>query len=125
MTSKDSLVKHIIKKRNINSKINNSIFEISKGKKQKKENIIKIRYLNKDYNKSKLLRIFGEKFVINNRNRCKILFSNKIIKYDIIKSEEKLIKIKLQFYDDPINLDSMFKGCTNLKDASEIKSKDI
>jgi len=120
MISKDSPVRHIIKKRNKNSKINNSILEISKRKQQKK-NIITILYLNKDNKSSKPIKLFGEKFITNNRNKYKIFINNKIIKNGLIKSEEELIKIKLRFYDDPIKLDFMLEGCINLIDVSGIE----
>ena len=109
----------IIIKNDLNSEIDTSIIDTSKGKKKNIDKIIKILYL-KEGDKVK---IFGEDFSKNNRNKYKIIYKNKKCKSKTFienKEKTKNIEIKLQIFEDISNLDSMFEGCINLKDSKEI-----
>ena len=83
-----------------------------------------IRYLPDN---SKKIRLFGTKFVANNKNKCKIIFNNQIndiydfyiINNDLknyIKSKDGILEIKLRINknENLTNMSHMFKDCTNL-----------
>ena len=77
------------------------------------ENIITIQYRN-DYGKIKL---FGETFIKNNKDKCKIIFNNKefeLLSYLNIKDNIDIIEIKLKIIKIITNMDHMFWGCTQL-----------
>ena len=75
----------------------------------------------------KYIRIFGENFVKNNKNKCKIIYKNKI--YDLkeyfeeiddnYNREAKEIKLKLIFWENITDMSYMFEGCSQLKSMSE------
>ena len=74
---------------------------------------------NIDYNK---LRIFGDKFVKNNKKKCKIIYNNKEIelkefhKFKNIRLYGKpIIKIYLKLVSFIINIEEMFSNCESLK----------
>ena len=88
---------------NANSRVNISLIELSKGRNQYNNNIIKSKYF---YDGNKV-RIIGKVFKDKIRNKCKIIFQNK--KYNLkefIDDEikTKFIKIKFQFLDSLFNL---------------------
>ena len=101
------------------SEIDNSIIDISKGKKKNSDKIIKIVYQKGNY----IVKLFGEDFIKNNRNKCKIIYNQKKNKLKTsIENEEnnKKIKIKLQLLEDLSNLDFMLEVCKTLIDFKEI-----
>ena len=78
---------------------------------------INIIYDIKEENK---IRIFGSKFVKNNRNICKMIIDNK--KYEIAeyfniekyKNNNNKLKIILKGIDNIKNMSNMFDGCSSL-----------
>ena len=85
-------------------------------------NEIHIKYeIKKDNNK---LRIFGDTFIKNNYNNCKIILNGKKLN---IKSElelknrkKKKIEIKLRGIKNIIYANGMFYGCSSLKSLPDI-----
>ena len=73
------------------SEIDNSIIDISKGTKKNSDKIIKIVYQKGNY----IVKIFGEDFIKNNRNKCKIIYNHKKTKLKTsIENEENIKKLK-------------------------------
>ena len=108
-----SQYKQIIIKGNTSNKFDNNILEESRGKRYNKDNIIEMIHLNE----SNRVKIFGNKFKDNNKNKCKIIYKNKKynLKEDIEEEKKnKYIILKLQFLEDFSSLDSMFEGCKSL-----------
>ena len=73
--------------------------------------------------KKEKVRMFGEKFVENNRNKCKIEYENREFEltefFDDIKNyyrREEIIKIKLKVKGNITNLSHMFDDCKSLVD---------
>ena len=78
------------------------------------------------------VKIFGETFVKNNKENCKIIYNNK--KYEIkeyindIDKNKDEIKIKLKGINKITNMSYMFSGCnalTSLPDISKWDTKNI
>ena len=77
-----------------------------------KKNIGKMIYKKTDNNK---ITIFNEEFKSNNMKRAKIIIKNK--QYDLkgnIQNQKQIFKIKIQFLDNIIKLNSMFRECKSL-----------
>ena len=81
---------------------------------------INIIYLNKY-----ILRIFGDKFVENNKDKCKIIYNDKeieinsyIINKESIKNNN--IELRLRIYKDISNISYMFYRCEYLKALPDI-----
>ena len=89
-------------------------------------NEIHIKYEIK--NKDEEIRIFGNKFVYNNYNICKIILNNKI--YNLIshlnlkkmKNKKKFIEIKLRGIKSIIFAQEMFYECSSLKSLPDISN---
>ena len=100
---------------------------LNKGKTLNYDKIVQLIYSIDKINRE--TEILNRKFVIVNKNRAKIVLNNK--QYNLkTKIENKnvkiLLKIKMKFLDNIINLDSMFKGCemlTLVKNFSNFNSK--
>ena len=88
------------------------------------QNEIIIQYLPEN---SKKIRLFGTKFVVNNKNNCKIILNNQIqeindifiINNDLrkyINSKNGILEIKLKINKNQslINMSHMFKDCSTL-----------
>ena len=78
-----------------------------------KKNIIKIIYQNENNSE---INLFGEEFVYNNRNKCKIIYNNNI--YELkpkikFKKNEQLI-LKLKIISNLTNMEKMFYNCSNV-----------
>ena len=114
------------------------IYKPNEDKKEKKEKMKKFR---REYNfklddakeySEDILRIFGKKYVVNNRNKCKIIYENKKYKLreyleDIDNNYKIKNIIKLKLYDS-INITDMsymFYGCYHLFSISESEKKNI
>ena len=109
------------------------IFEIYN--KMNCQNEIVIRYLPEN---NKKLRLFGTQFVLNNKNKCKIIFNNKIQEltdnyiidkdlknYIISKNGVFEIKLKLNKNENFTDMSYMFKDCASLialPDISELNT---
>ena len=87
----------------------------------KNEREINIIYFNK-YK----LRVFGDKFVENNKNKCKIICNDKEIEinsYIINETSNKTnnnIELKLRIDKDISNASYIFYGCEDLKELPDI-----
>ena len=83
---------------------------------------ITIIYENKEKEK---IRLFGDKFIENNKNICKIFFNGKeqeIKRFIMNKNYIKypIIKIKLRIYKNLIDMSYMFSECSYLKYLPDI-----
>ena len=108
-----------------------------------KENRVEIKnkYINELYNKIVFsneitikykvgeeddLRIFGDVFVKNNKNNCKIIYNNMIIELNPFfnikneKFENKIIELKLRIIKEFTNMSFMFCECSSLLDLPDI-----
>ena len=73
-------------------------------------------------------RIFNNKFVINNKNKSKIIINNK--QYNLVEkinneNKNKIFKIKLKLLDIFVNIDSMFKDCEMLYSLQDISKLNL
>ena len=69
------------------------------------------------------IKLFGEKFIKNNKNNCKIIIENKehdLIEYLKINKNEKILKIKLKEIKTITNMSYMFDGCNSLTSLPDI-----
>ena len=109
---------------------NNHIIQISENKFKNHENSINgslknklhIIYYNKYYNDN-IIKIFGDKFVVNNKNRCKIIYKKK--KYELKKNFKSrhnisVLKINLTGILGITNMSYMFHDCNYLKSLPDI-----
>ena len=80
----------------------------------KDNNKIKIKYHNKD--KEKEIKIFGDNFVKNNKDKCKIFYNNK--EYDLTTkfNVENINQLEIELYGilKINNMSYMFAYCPNL-----------
>ena len=86
-----------------------------------------------DKNKKKLI-IFGNDFVKNNKDKCKILINNNLtdltnyIDLNLYHIDNDILEIKLKILDDIKDFSYMFFGCTSLlslPDFSELKTDNV
>ena len=71
------------------------------------------------------IKLFGEKFIENNKNNCKIIIDNKeqdLIEYLKINKNEKILKIKLKEIKTITNMSYMFYGCKSLTSLPDISN---
>ena len=79
-------------------------------------------------NNEKKIKIFGSKFVDNNKNLCKIIYNNK--EYDLSEYfncqnvKENILRIKLKGINNINNLDCMFERCSQLSPLSDFSNWD-
>jgi len=83
----------------------------------KNESYINIIYdAKKDY-KDKI-KIFGYKFVENNKNKCQMIIDNKVYeisdKYDIMYYNNNILNVKLKGINNITNMRGMFINCSSL-----------
>ena len=95
-------------------------------------NIIYNTNNSKDINDKNNIRIFGENFVTNNKNKAKIVIANKeydLMEYfnisDYIKNKLSKLEIKLKDISDIKNLSYMFSNCTSLSSLPDISELNI
>ena len=78
---------------------------------------------------NKIIRVLGEEFIRNNRNKCKFIINNKkcnLIEFiDTSNIKEDEIKIKLILKDDISNKSYMFEDCESLIKFSVNQSQKI
>ena len=63
-------------------------------------------------------RIFGERFVKNNKEKCKLIYNGEekeLKEYYQEFNNKDLIKFKLKFNNNTINMSCMFNGCDDIK----------
>ena len=115
--------------KNQNNDINNSINEENKlenAPKTKKEILIKY-FIEKD---AKKIKIFGEKFVKNNKDKCHYIYENK--KYELTKEfdlrnynkSNEILEIKLTGINNVINMSNLFAYCESLIEVPVISEWD-
>ena len=66
---------------------------------------------------SKRKRIFGERFVENNKEKCKLIYNGEekeLKEYYEEFDNKDLIKFKLKFNNNTVDKSSMFKKCENI-----------
>ena len=75
------------------------------------------------------VKIFGEPFVNNYKNICKILYENK--EYDLCEefninknNKNNLLKIKLENILDISNMNNMFNSCNSLSSLTNLSKWD-
>ena len=90
----------------------------------KDNNKIKIKYHNKD--KEKEIKIFGDNFVKNNKDKCKIFYNNK--EYDLTTkfNVENINQLEIELYGilKINNMSCMFHGCSSLTSLPNISNWD-
>ena len=67
---------------------------------------------------SKRTRIFGKEFVQNNKEKCKMIYKDiekELKEYYQEFDNKDLIKFKLKFINNTINMSCMFKECENIE----------
>ena len=95
-----------------------------------RNNIISIIYrINKN---AKIIKIFGETFVNNNKNICSIFYNSErynLTEYiSVEKYESELLEIKLVGIKEVKNMEGLFENCTSLislPDISEWKTDNV
>ena len=116
-------------KRNNNGLNNtNEIIIIYKIKDKNNEDSEDNQYEDSEYNKGEdkyEIKLFGEEFIENNKNNCKIIIDNKeqdLIEYLKINKNEKILKIKLKEIKTITNMSYMFHGCESLTSLPNISN---
>ena len=110
---------------NVGHFIRESIIDFYNYVKEKDEDEINIIYKIGDQDR---IKIFGETFVKNNRNICKIIYNSKeeeIKEYMQKPLENDLLKIKLKGLKKLLSFERMFENCTlllNLPDISNLNT---
>ena len=110
---------------NVGHFIREPIIDFYNYVKEKDEDEINIIYKIGDEDR---IKIFGETFVKNNRNICKIIYNSKeeeIKEYIQKPLENDLLKIKLKGLKKLLSFESMFENCTlllNLPDISNLNT---
>ena len=123
--------KNSCKNENIpNKNNNNKIMKNINKKNEDNDNNNNELIIYKTENENKI-KIFGKKFVSNNKDKCKIIYKNK--KYELkeelyINSNNNIVKIDLIGIENITDMSHMFWGCTSLislKDMSKWNTKDV
>ena len=98
---------------------------------KKKESYYIIAKYKTNENTKEKTKILGEKFIKRNKNKCKIIYKNKIYELkeyiediDIYNHTKDLIKLKLIFVHEIIDMSYMFYNCNYLISLSESKKVD-
>ena len=122
--SNNSILKDIClinNENDINSKINGYL-------EMYKKMIINEISLKFNINKNNKVKIFGQKFVDNNKDKCKIIFENKEYglqtEFDIKDINKDILEIKLKGIGEIENISWMFSHCNSLSSLSDISKWD-
>ena len=77
-------------------------------------------------NNKEYIRLFGDQFVENNKNICKMIIDNKEYKiaaqYKVKNYENNILKIKLKGINNITNMSYMFSYCSSLLSLSDISN---
>ena len=116
-----------------NNNIIKEIKEINNDNKNKLEKLIniynKMNYKNEiniiyKINKEEKIKIFGEKFVENNKDKCKIIYNNKEyeLKEELVikNKKESILNIKLLNINNVTYMNGMFCRCSSLSSLPDI-----
>ena len=72
----------------------------------------------------KYIKIFGSKFVENNKNICKMIINNKEYKiteeYSVKRFDHNILNIKLKGIENVTDMSDMFNGCSKLSNLPDI-----
>ena len=95
-----------------------------------KNKIINITYDIKRKDKEEgYIKIFGENFVKNNKNKCKMIIDDKekelIEEYNIENYSKDKLELKLKVINNLTDISFMFDGCSSLSNLSGISNWDI
>jgi len=118
-----------INKINEDNNIINKIMEIMNIYKKMKNNEIEIIYNIKEEDKKRgKIRIFGEAFVNNYKNICKIIYEKKEYElneeFNINKNNNNILKIKLNNILDISNMNNIFNNCISLSSLTDLSKWD-
>jgi len=90
---------------------------------------IELNYKPKKENYDEALRIFGQKFVENNKDKCKIKYKGKeyelneyFVKIENNHNNKDLVNIKLKIIKNITNVSYMFFECSSLISLSDISN---
>ena len=117
-----NIIKDIKKINNVNNKMDKIKSILNLYNKMAFINDLNIIY--KINNNDEKVRLFGHKFVENNKNICKILIDNK--EYDLMENfdlknyKEEILKIKLIGFNNITNISHIFYYCTSLLSLPDI-----
>ena len=78
-----------------------------------------------NFRNEKFIRIFGDKFVVNNKNNCKIIYDNKeysLFSHLKIKEKRAQYQIILKGIEKITNIEYMFEECECLYDIPDIQN---
>jgi surface protein len=116
----DNDINSIINAKNINDRFKNILNIYSKMKlkniiiEEENKNILIMQYKINNNN----IKIFGNKFVKNNKDKLKIINSNKEYElseyFDINNNNDEILEIKLKNINNITNASYMFYGCSSL-----------
>ena len=71
------------------------------------------------------IKLFGEEFIKNNKNNCKIILNNKefnIFEYLSVDKNNEILKIKLKEIKAITNMSHMFSDCKSLQSLTDISN---
>ena len=125
-----NIIKEFIEKYN-NRK--NQLEDYTKKKTEKEVKIeansideMKIKY---KINKSKEIRLFGDKFVENNKKNCKIIIDKKeedLVSWkEIDDTKNEFLEITLKGLKNITNISNIFNGCSTLVSLPDIKNMNL
>ena len=109
--------------RNIRININQKKLELNRNQDNKYPNKINLKYYTKEKGN---YGIFGEEFVINNRENIDLIINgkeNKLVSNYELKRGENIITMIIK--NKLINLSHLFSGCKTLKDINDLKYLDM
>ena len=88
-------------------------------KKYKNKNISILEYFIEN---KKIIKIFGNEFIEENKNKCRIIINNKEneLKNYITINKKKEVKIKLEIYTNIISLKGMLKECQEIRKINNL-----
>ena len=121
------MILEYLKKYQNQKEIKKTNIKIKKNDKNDENDEITLRYKNDN---GYYIKLFGNNFVDNNKDKCKIVYSGKekelcTFLYDIPKDNNGLFEIKLQGIKKITNIDFMFNGCTQLVSSPDISKIQI
>ena len=87
---------------------------------------MKIKY---KINKSKEIRLFGDKFVEDNKKNCKIIFDKKeedLVSWkEIDDTKNEFLEITIKGLKNITNINNIFNGCSTLVSLPDIKNMNL
>ena len=133
-------INSIIKNKNINEqfKMINNIYEQMLKEEDEEltiiynlKDFISSSFFTKKYLDNSTIKIFGKKFVENNKNLVKMIIENKIyelsseFKLENLKNINDILSLKLKGVQKITNMNYMFESCSLLKNFDNINTENI